>query len=54
MAFSVQIGKLGIGYCIAAVLCILEQWDKPQLFLKETNLLLDEHREQFNEYVSNR
>ena len=55
MEFSVQTGKQGkgAGCCIAAVFCILEQWDKLQLFLKETNLLLDEHRKRINEYVSN-
>ena len=53
IAFSVQAGKQGMGCCIAAVLCTLEQWDKLQLFLKETNLLLDEHKKQINEYISN-
>lgn len=55
MKFTVQTGKQGkgSGCCIAAVLCILEQWDKLQCFLKETNLLSEEHRKRINEYVSN-
>ena len=55
MKFSVQTGKQGkgAGCCIAATLCILEEWDKLQLFLKETNLLSNEHRERIDEYVFN-
>ena len=54
MKFSVRTGKQGKGggCCIAAALCLLEEWEKLRLFLKETDLLLDEHRERIDEYVS--
>lgn len=52
--FSVHTGRQGkgAGCCIAATLCVLEEWDKLRLFLKETSLLLDEHRERIDEYAS--
>lgn len=53
IAFSVQSGKQGMGCCIAAVLCVLEQWDDLRLFLKETSLLLDEQKKRINDYISN-
>lgn len=44
----------GQGCCFAAVLCLLEKWDKLEQFLKETDLLLDEYRESINEYILKR
>lgn len=44
----------GQGCCFAAVLCLLEKWDKLEQFLKETDLLMDEHRESINEYILKR
>lgn len=41
----------GQGCCYAAVLCLLEKWDKLEQFLKETDLLMDEHKESINEYI---
>lgn len=44
----------GRGCCIAAVLCLLEKWDKLEQFLKGTDVLMDEHRERMEEYISDR
>lgn len=44
----------GQGCCFAAVLCLLEKWDKLEQFLKETDLLLDEYRESINKYILKR
>lgn len=41
----------GHGCCIAAVLCLMKKWDKLEQFLKETDLLMDEHRERIKEYI---
>lgn len=53
--FRVRTGKQGksSGCYVAATFCVLEKWDKLLLFLKETDLLLDEHRDRINEYISN-
>ena len=43
----------GQGCCFAAVLCLLEKWDKVEQFLNGTDLLMDEQRENINEYILN-
>ena len=56
MAFNVRTGPqgTGVGGSIAATLCVLERWEKLRLFLEETPLLLEEHRERIDEYLSSR
>lgn len=44
----------GRGCCIAAVLCLQKRWDKLQMFLEDTELLLPEQKERINEYISHR
>ncbi len=44
----------GRGCCIAAVLCVQGKWDKLQMVLKETDLLLEEQRECITEHILNR
>lgn len=39
--------------CFAAVLCLLERWDKLNMLLKSTELLPDQ-KERIKEYISNR
>lgn len=41
----------GEGCCYAAVLCLLEKWDELERFLKDTDLLMEEHRESICEYL---
>lgn len=42
----------GYGCCIAAVLCILNKWDKLHIFLEETDQLTCEQKERITEYAS--
>lgn len=43
----------GCWCCKAAVLCILGKWDKLQLFMNETDMLMPEQKERIREYVAN-
>lgn len=51
----VRTNKYGNGRwcCKAAVLCILEKWDKLKVFRDETELLLDDQKERIVDYISN-
>ena len=51
VVISGQKSGSGHGCCIAAVLCLMEKWDKLERFLKETDLLMDEHVERIKEYI---
>ena len=43
----------GSGCCVAAVYCILQEWEKLKVFLDETDLLQDEHKARVYEYIRN-
>ena len=43
----------GSGCLIAAVYCVLHEWKKLEVFLDETDLLEEEHKERIREYCSN-
>lgn len=42
----------GLVCCFAAVLCLLERWDKLNMLLKSTDLLPDQ-KDRMKEYISN-
>lgn len=52
----VRVNKHGNGCwcCKAAVLCVLEKWDKIQRYIDETELLLPEQKARISEYIINR
>lgn len=43
----------GRACCYAAVLCLLEKWDKLHMFVESTDLLFPEQKERIIEYISN-
>lgn len=44
----------GCWCCKAAVLCVLEKWDKVKQYIDETDLLLPEQKARISEYITNR
>ena len=44
----------GRACCYAAVLCLLEKWDKLHMFVESTDLLFPEQKERIIEYISNK